>query len=164
MVRSDLSARTGGSHRGHREPAGNPGWLRACVEALGVDGASLLLHTDGEGWRTVAATDTIAAHIDQVQRTVAEGPGVEAIITGRPVQVPDWTHKNGHWPLFLAGLGHDANRVQALFALPLDIDGTTRGALHLYRSTPGAPDPGALNSAWLVAETMTPTLTTSPQH
>jgi hypothetical protein len=154
------SARTSDAHKNHGANHGDL-WLRACVQTLQVDGASILLYTRTRGWHTVAATDETVARIDQVQRAVGEGPGIEAITSGLPVQVPDWTPHTGRWPLFAAGLGTDA--VRALFALPLELDGATCGTLHLYRTTPGALSPAALNTAWLTADTVTATLTTTSQ-
>jgi len=123
----------------------------------------MLLRTDGRGWSTVAATGSTAAHIDQVQHIPAEGPAVEAITAGRPVQVPDWTPDDLRWPVFAAALGPDADTLRALFALLLDIDGVVRGVLRLYRAAPGTIDPDRLATAWLTAETVGTALATAPR-
>jgi transcriptional regulator with GAF, ATPase, and Fis domain len=124
--------------------------LWACVQMLPVDGASLVLRTDAQGWHRIAATDEVAARIDEVQRRVAEGPGVEAVATGLPVQVPDWPHATTRWPRFAASLGTEATG--AMFGLPLTTDTTVLGVLNLYRTRPGTVDPRKLNAAWLAAD------------
>ena len=111
---------------------------RACVDGLDVDGAALSLLTGSESRVTLAATNSVARLLEELQFTLNEGVCMEAAVTGRPVLVPD-LHDPGQgarWPLFAAAVAERA-AVSALFALPLQWGAINLGVLHLYRAAPG---------------------------
>lgn len=109
----------------------------ACHGALEAGGVSAsLLGELGEG-QLVFASDPRAEELAEVQVTLGEGPGRDALGQDRPVLVPD-LGANGtrrRWPMFApaaARLG-----IGAVFAVPLQIGAIAVGALEIHRTTPG---------------------------
>jgi GAF domain-containing protein len=107
------------------------------LTSLPVSGAAVSV-SDRSGLPVgIAASDDVAARIDELQFDLGEGPQWDCVRTGRPVLVPDLRDDAGMlWPLFLAGVA--ALPVRALFTLPLMMGAVTVGAVTLHRSVPGA--------------------------
>ncbi len=112
---------------------------RACVISTDVDGAAVSLMTASEHRETLAASDTTAATVEDLQFTLGEGVCLEAAATGRPVLVPDLhVHElTTRWPVFAAAVAEKTD-VRALFALPLQVGAINLGVLGLYRTTAGS--------------------------
>lgn len=110
--------------------------VRACVEALDVTGAGIMLMVDDEHRGTLGTSDAAIAAVEELQFTLGEGPCVDAYRTSRPVSEPDlgdpvedrWHEFSG--PALAAG-------VAAIFGFPLLIGGVRLGALNLYSDHPG---------------------------
>jgi GAF domain-containing protein len=84
---------------------------------------------------TVATSDGLAAHVDEVQYGRDEGPCLESLRTGTVVQVDDLTHDD-RWDGYPAhALAHG---VISSLSLPVIIDGEPVAALNLYSSKPAA--------------------------
>jgi hypothetical protein len=118
----------------HQDGAGR--LCAACVLALPVQRAGIVLNVSGIGLEVLAASDQVAERIEWIQVTLGEGPAVESISRGLPISVPDLKQAHERWPMFFsevtsAGLG-------GMYALPLQIGAIKVGALDLY-SAAGAP-------------------------
>ncbi|MFD8912211.1 GAF and ANTAR domain-containing protein [Streptomyces sp. NPDC059575] len=110
---------------------------RACVGLLPVDGASVSIAGGPSVRATWCASDRTAARLAETQYTLGDGPCQSALDSAAVVLAGDLTRgPDAHrWPVFAAeavSLG-----VEAVFSLPLGVDGTTVGTLDLYRDRPG---------------------------
>jgi hypothetical protein len=84
------------------------------------------------GNETVAASDGVAARLDELQFDLGEGPCWDAMRTGRPVLRPDLAGETD-WPAFTSAvLEHP---VTSVFAFPLVVGSLQLGAVDLYSST-----------------------------
>jgi hypothetical protein len=104
---------------------------------LPVSGVGVALMTAaGPSGVILAATDSRARQLEELQFTLGEGPCVEASSGGRPVLEPDVaTAGSPRWPRFGAAV-LDAG-VHAVFAFPLRVGAIHVGVLDLYRDAPG---------------------------
>lgn len=110
--------------------------IRACVDVLPVDGASISVMSGPRERETLYASDEIAAQIEDVQFSLGEGPCFEAFATRRPVLVPDLPQASVlAWPVFATAV-HDLP-IGAIFAFPLQAGAIGIGAVDLYRRRPG---------------------------
>lgn len=127
---------------------------RACVDGLGIDGASISLLTGSPSRETLHATDATAARVEELQFTLGEGACIEAAATGRPVLVPDLqvATQQSRWPMFAATVT-EQTAVRALFALPLQLGTIHLGVLDLYRTAPGPMTDAELREALSAAAT-----------
>lgn len=82
---------------------------------------------------SVASSDPLAEQLDDVQYGAGEGPGVDAIATGRPVEMPD-IDAGDRWPTWRARARD--NGVRKALAVPLTAGDTTLGALNTYSTSP----------------------------
>jgi GAF domain-containing protein len=97
---------------------------------------------------TVASSDPLAAHVDEVQYDHDLGPCLQAMHTGQIVLVADMTAEKrwGPYPAYALSYG-----VHSSLSLPLTVNGDTRGALNLYAGTPHAFGPSEHQHAELFA-------------
>jgi hypothetical protein len=98
----------------------------------------------------IFASDAIAAHLDEMQFRLGEGPCVEAFTERRPVLIPNLGElTDNRWPIFAAAARDTP--VRAAFVLPLQVGVIGVGVLDLYRDEPGMLDheelAGALRAA-----------------
>ncbi len=125
-----------------------------CVRMLDVTGAGISMVTTSGNRGVVCATDDVAAHIEDLQLTLGEGPCVDAVHRGAPVLVPDLREPQDlvveRWPAFLEGAG--ASGVRGVFAFPLRIGAISVGALDLYRDRPGRLDDDQLGAVLMAAD------------
>ncbi|MGP4017749.1 GAF and ANTAR domain-containing protein [Saccharopolyspora sp. 5N708] len=124
---------------------------QACVAELLVDGAAITMMTDADRQELVCATDEVASELDELQFSLGEGPGVEALTSGRPVLISDLDDTIDHrWPMFAT----NARRmeVRALYVLPLQLGTIKIGVLDLYRVRPGPLQPEQLTGALRAAD------------
>jgi GAF domain-containing protein len=84
---------------------------------------------------TVASSDPVAAHLDEVQYGHDQGPCLQAMRTGQTVLVGDMAaeHRWGTYPAHALTYG-----VHSSLSLPLTVNGDSRGALNLYATAVGA--------------------------
>ena len=85
---------------------------------------------------TVANSDPLAAHVDEVQYGDDQGPCLQAMRTGTAVLVEDLSTER-RWGC-LPGARHERTGSTARSPYPLTVNGDSRGALNLYATTPGA--------------------------
>ncbi len=125
----------------------------ACMEAVGVTGAGLVLASGMGSLEPVYVTDPHAGEVEELQATVGEGPGIDALESGRPVLVGDLAApmSDRRWPMFAADVGR--LKVRAMYSLPLALGAIQVGVLDLYRDTPGHLDQQELMDALIYADT-----------
>lgn len=99
------------------------------LDVIPVTGASISTLGDFLGSETVAASDTVAARIDELQFDLGEGPCWDALANGMPVLAPDLAGV-ARWPAFSEAIS--SHQVGSLFAFPLIIGPLRIGALDLY--------------------------------
>jgi GAF domain-containing protein len=97
---------------------------------------------------TVASSDPLAAHVDEVQYGHDQGPCLQAMRTGQIVITADLTTEQrwGPYPTYALSYG-----VHSTLSLPLTVNGDTRGALNLYAGTAHAFGPTEQQHAELFA-------------
>jgi GAF domain-containing protein len=97
---------------------------------------------------TVASSDALAAHVDEVQYGHDQGPCLQAMRTGQTVIAADLATEQrwGPYPAYALSYG-----VHSSLSLPLTANGGTRGALNLYAGNPHAFGPSQQQHAELFA-------------
>jgi hypothetical protein len=105
------------------------------VEAVGVSGAGLILTGNLKSLEPVYVTDSYAAEVEELQATLGQGPGIDALESGRPTLAADLASPtNTHrWPFFapdVLRLG-----VCAMYSLPMALGAIRVGVLDLYSDT-----------------------------
>lgn len=110
-----------------------------CVAATlmvpGCDRASLMLCRDGS-YKTAAASDAVARSIDRLERTLGEGPCINAFDDRHAQLEPDLATST-RWPKLTVRV-LDETPVRGALGCGLVVDGQTRGALNLFSDTPQA--------------------------
>jgi hypothetical protein len=123
----------------------------ACISMLPVSRAAVTMMAGPDRQEPIFASDDIAAHLDEMQFRLGEGPCVEAFTERRPVLVPDLAeHTDNRWPVFAAAARNTP--VRAAFVLPLQVGAIGVGVLDLYRDEPGMLDRDALAGALRAAD------------
>jgi hypothetical protein len=108
----------------------------ACIAMLPVNRAAVTMMAGPDRQEPIFASDAIAAHLDEMQFRLGEGPCVEAFTERRPVLVPDLAEStDSRWPVFAAAARRTP--VRAAFVLPLQVGAIGVGVLDLYRDEPG---------------------------
>lgn len=125
-----------------------------CVDTLMITGAGISMVT-AEGHRgVVCATDDGSAAIEELQRSLGEGPCVDAVATGSPVLLSSLDPSSGvatdRWPAFMVGAASAG--VEAVFAFPLRVGAISVGVLDLYRDRPGELSADELAAALIAAD------------
>jgi hypothetical protein len=112
----------------------------------GCDHASLMIRRGG-GVGTVAASDAVARHIDDLEKALGEGPCLDAIDDDAPDQhmCPDLT-TGSQWPE-LARRIRQETAVRGMAGFRLRQGGQRIGALNVFSDTAGALTEGSLDQA-----------------
>jgi hypothetical protein len=101
------------------------------LEVIPVSGIAVSLLSTPAGQATICSSDSTAARLDEVQFDLGEGPGWEAMTSGRPVVEHDFDGSAvRRWPQFTAALSDRA--VRSMYAFPLAIGSLDIGAVDLY--------------------------------
>ncbi len=134
----------------------------ACREMLEVRGVSLTIEVATPNRVTLAATDQVAAELEQLQDVVEEGPCWDAYLTGSPQATNLTALDDERWPQFTPAARH-AVGPRAVFALPMRPDEQVLGVLsaHLHQSS---ELPIGLESALFLADTVGAALLSDPQQ
>ncbi|MCG6494242.1 GAF and ANTAR domain-containing protein [Kitasatospora sp. A2-31] len=131
----------------------------ACVEALTVEAAAIVLMADTGHRAGMWASDPRARRLEERQFSLGEGPGVTAFRGRRPVAVADLLSTDEvRWPVLMADLaaaGPDAGRLRSVYASPLHLGSAGIGVLSLYRSRPGMPGPEEIAHFQVAATSVT---------
>jgi hypothetical protein len=107
--------------------------VAATLTVTGCDHASLLLRHNGD-YVTVGASDRIALQIDDLERSVCDGPCLDAIEEETPQIEPDLTTPC-QWPELAARLVAETP-VRGAMGFRILIDRRKSGALNLFSDTP----------------------------
>jgi len=124
------------------------------AEALGADGLAVSLATAGERAELMWCSDDSAARFEELQFTLGEGPGPEAVRSGETVLVPDLSRvRHQRWP----ALGMEAAELEAraVFCFPMGIGAIRVGLLTAVRRIPGPMTDEQLGDAHLLAHALT---------
>lgn len=126
-----------------------------CVGVCAVSGAAIVVQGDGDGTAqaVACATDPVSLVLDDLQRTVGEGPGVAARALGGPVLVADLATAGARWPAFTPAA--QAAGVAAVFSFPLHVGAVRVGTLDLHRDSEGSLGRDALRDALTLADIAT---------
>ncbi|MGW0556704.1 GAF and ANTAR domain-containing protein [Streptomyces sp. NPDC002926] len=107
-----------------------------CASVLGMDHLTLSLSLRGHVTEQLWASGKTGALFEDLQFTLGEGPGPDAVRTGLLALEHDVSALSAdRWPNLLPAMAHLP--IQALFCLPLSLGGITVGVLTALRSTPG---------------------------
>ncbi|MDR3657287.1 MAG: ANTAR domain-containing protein [Mycobacterium sp.] len=125
----------------------------SCVEAIGVTGAGLMVSGGTESLEPVYVTDSRVGEVENLQATLGQGPGTDALQSGRPILVGDLTAPTSvdRWPMFAS----EASRlgVCGMYSLPLALGAIQVGVFDLYNDAPGHLNQGELMDALIYADT-----------
>lgn len=106
------------------------------VDVLELPGAGITLHRPGGGHEAIGTSNADMAVLHELERTLGEGPCVEAFLRGEPAAEPDLEKPAaGPWMAFAAAALRTEAR--AAFGYPLLVRGSCIGALNLYSTRPG---------------------------
>jgi GAF domain-containing protein len=120
---------------------------RSAVEFVdGCDHASLMLRRNGRN-QTVAASDEVARGIDDLERSLGEGPCLDAIDESEPDthMCPDLT-SGSQWPKLAVQI-LEKTEVRGMAGFRIRQDGQKVGALNVFSDTPGALTDHSLEQA-----------------
>jgi hypothetical protein len=120
------------------------------VLLVDVDAAAISLRVCEGCEELVAASDPWAQALEELQYTLGEGPGVEALVALRPVMVTDVRVDGGRGPGFANSAAADG--LVSVFAFPIGRPGTRLGTLDLYRRRPGELPTEQLTDAAMLAD------------
>ena len=106
------------------------------VDVLCVPGAGITLQRPGGGHEAIGTSTADMAVLHELERTLGEGPCVDAFVRGEPTAEPDLENPVvGRWMAFAAAALRTEAR--AAFGYPLQVGGACVGALNLYATRPG---------------------------
>lgn len=108
----------------------------AFLSVVPVTGAAVSVLVTRAAQATICSSDSTAAHLDELQFDLGEGPCWEALSSRRPALHSDVQGEDqSSWPAFAnAVLGSE---VHAMFAFPLVVGSLDIGAVDLYSSNVG---------------------------
>jgi signal transduction histidine kinase len=125
------------------------GLVERIVEVLPITSAGVTLIVPGGDPEYIAASDPAALRYERLQTQLREGPCLTAYESGAAVAVPDLRLET-RFPTFCQR-ALDAG-LRAVFTFPLHNGDERFGALDLYRETPGALSPTAVDAARTLAD------------
>ena len=121
----------------HDDPVGGVADVTAAAaDALALDGVAVSLVTEGVRTELLWCSDETTRSFEDLQFTLGEGPGPDAVHSGALVWVPDLlSTSTDRWP----ALAQEAEglAVRAVFCFPMEIGAIRVGVLTAVRRTPG---------------------------
>ena len=109
----------------------------ALVNDLDLDGAAIQVQSGGALGGIAATSGGRAEQLSELEYTLGEGPGIDAVRTSRPVLVGDLEGVgSARWPAYAAALLDSG--ISAVFAFPLQVGAAGVGVLLLYGHSPGS--------------------------
>jgi GAF domain-containing protein len=125
--------------------------VNACVAAVGVTGAGIMLMRDSEHRGTLGTSDAAIAVVEELQFTLGEGPCIDTYRSREPVLEPHLREPLEHrWHAF-SGPAVAAG-VEAIFGFPLTVGDHQLGALDLYMDEPTDLTPEQFADALTMAD------------
>jgi hypothetical protein len=126
----------------------------AGADALTVDGLAVSLVTEAGTTELVCCSDPSTRRFEDLQFTLGEGPGPDAVRTGALVWVPDLARVRAQrWPA-LAMEAPDLS-ARAVFCFPMAIGAIKVGVLTAVRRTPGPLTAQQADDALMLASALT---------
>ncbi|WP_328580910.1 GAF domain-containing protein [Streptomyces sp. NBC_00370] len=107
-----------------------------CVRLTGADAAGIMMVTARAGLRTMAVSDERADLLEIFQLQTGEGPCVDCLRDGRPVDAADLAEHGDRWPGFVP-LARAAG-FRSAHAVPVRVNSQVIGALNLLGAAPRA--------------------------
>lgn len=102
----------------------------ACRQLLGADSAAITIDSATLDHLTVAATDDLAARLEDIQDVLDQGPGRDAFLTGEPVITMLDADAEIKWPAFTEAVRQLTGEL-TIFVLPMQPGPTVLGVLTL---------------------------------
>jgi hypothetical protein len=153
-VISDAMAKVLGLLQAQQDPGALTGTAAAAAGALGVDGLAVSLVAAGEVTELLWCADGAARQFQDLQLTLGEGPGPDAVRTGAMVWVPDLTQvSDRRWPAF--AMEAPDLEARAVFCFPMAIGAIKVGVLTAVRRTPGPLTSAQADDALVLASALT---------
>ncbi|MFF3276568.1 hypothetical protein ACFYWU_37400 [Streptomyces chrestomyceticus] len=137
--------------RGRDEAAVPQRLCAAAGRGLPGDEVSLCLFTGQDCCQVLAVSEAAILRVEQVQYETAEGPGIEAAATGRPVLYPNLAKSPTPYPFFGPRLREELGPLGALYAFPLALGPHVLGTATCLRYGPLFLDTAQLAEAADVA-------------
>ncbi len=139
--------------RGGRVSAGDA--CAAAVAAVEVRGAWLIAARGAGAGHLMRVTDEVSELLAELQLTLGEGPGPDAVASGGPVLTSDMDEVEAvrRWPAFAPAACQAG--AAAIFAYPLQVGAIRAGVMGLYRERPGSLSAFQLGDALVFADTAT---------
>ncbi|MHA6763995.1 ANTAR domain-containing protein [Streptacidiphilus sp. PAMC 29251] len=126
----------------------------AGADALGVHGLAVSLVTEAGPTELLWCSDKTTRRFEDLQLTLGEGPGPDAVRTGAMVWVPDLAQvRHARWPA-LAMEAPDLD-ARAVFCFPMSIGAIRVGVLTAVRRTPGPLTTQQADDAVILAAALT---------
>ena len=127
----------------------------AAVATVEVTGAWLIAADGAGAGHLMRVTDEVSGLLAELQMTLGEGPGPDAVASGGPVLASDLGDMEAvrRWPVF-APAARQAG-ASAIFVFPLRIGAIRAGVMGLYRERPGPLSGSQLGDALIFADTAT---------
>ncbi len=127
----------------------------AAVAAVKVTGAWLIAAGGVEADHVMWATDEVSELLAELQLTLGEGPGPDALACGGPVLASDLDDSGAgrRWPLFAPAAGQAG--AAAIFVFPLQVGAIRVGVMGMYRERSGPLSGSQLGDALVFADTVT---------
>ena len=107
--------------------------VAACVELLGTEAAGLLLLDPRGRLQLVASSSEETRLLELFQLQNEQGPCLDCVASGRPVNVESISGTAGRWPDFVSAAGELG--FVSVYALPLRLREQTVGGLNLFCTT-----------------------------
>jgi hypothetical protein len=112
-------------------------FCRVGIERTGVDAVTVTLASARAGSELVYATDELSERVAELELTLGEGPGTDALASGLPVVVDELgSTVSGHrWPLFAPEAAQAG--IHAVEAYPILFDRTAVGCVAFHSLVSG---------------------------
>jgi GAF domain-containing protein len=123
-----------------------------------VDGAGLMLLTEGDVLRYAAASDTRGRFLETIQQEVGEGPCVDAFDLDLPTVAPDVT-MDQRWPSI--GVLAGQHGIRGVLGVPVDLENGTVGTLNVYSTDRHDWDEGEIEAIQAYARIVASVLRTA---
>lgn len=124
------------------------------AKVLGVDGLAVSLVTEGDHTELMWCSDPTTRRFEDLQFTLGEGPGPDAVRTGAMVWAPDLARLPfARWPA-LAMEAPDLD-ARAVFCFPMGIGAISVGVLTAVRRVPGPMSAQQTDDATILASALT---------
>lgn len=126
----------------------------AGARAMGVDGLAVSLVTEGDLAELLWCSDATTRRFEDLQFTLGQGPGPDAIRTGAMVWAPDLAQVPlARWPALV--MEAPALDTRAVFCFPMSIGAINVGVLTAVRRTPGPMTAQQTDDATILAAALT---------